>query len=344
MTNLTIAMPSNRDVLESATSIQSTLNYVNLRNDTEFCLHDNSGDRSKAEKYKSLVNKSFSYIDASGFGVVQNWLGAINSGNGDYLNMIGDDDYLFSVGSPVKYEINKELAGYVPNFLVWNNEDGVTEKRNFGITGTTASDRIKEWFKNANGINVAVYCAIKKNLLSEIWSLGINSHPIKAPYWDWAVGCALVSSGKLHQDKSSIFVYNNQNWRTIKKTTSLVKKMFDSAAINNRAPLFILLLHAIDSFILIARATSPVERNEIIQAAQFAFATYCSSFIDSFRKDKSFFLPREVATIEMIDTNSGGFQGLLNWALNVIESFEPGIVDGYKEFYSASIEKHWGYY
>jgi len=344
MTKLSIVMPSKRDVLMSESSIQSALTYVKLRGDADFCLHDSSGDANKAKKYKALVSSSFKYIDATGFEARENWLGAVRASNGEYVNLLSNDDYLLSVGDPVKYEINKGIVGYIPNFLIWNGIDGVTGKRNFGITGSTASDRVRELFVNTKGANVAICSAFERKLLSEVWSLAFDNHPIKNIYWDLAVTAALVSSGTVLQDKSSTYIYNSANLRETESITSTMEKLFRDSVVSDRASLFHLLLIAIDSFILIARANSPVHREEIIQAAQYSFAQYCNLFISSFKKNKSAYVAKEVAIIEKVDTNFSGFQGLLDWALSVVEIFEPKIIQEYKNFYFISIGKRWGFF
>ena len=342
MTDLSIFMPSNRNYSDSRSSIESAMTYTKLRDGSELCVCDNSGDFNKSSQLTAFKSHSFQFIEAPGTSGSENFLKAMNSTNGRYIHRLDDDDHILSTGNSIKYEFDKKIAGYAPNFIIWDKGKGIIQTKSRGIKDLKAKDRINSYMQIANGNNVTFYSAISRSLSLDINNTIFNLHPIKGGYWDWAITLAYVSSGVLLEDHSTLHVYNLENWRDGEQINKGISKIFSGVGSGNRGHLFLRLLLAIDSFLLIARNTSPINRDEASEAAQFAFAKYCTSFMQLYEKNKKNFLPAEIESIEKIHTNHGGFLGLLHWALNIVEIFEPSIINQYKVFYFACLEKKWG--
>lgn len=340
--DLSIFMNSNRSYDDSRPSIESAITYTKLRNNSELCIVDNSGDMNKSAQYAQLKNSSFQFVEAPGISGRENFLKAMNSTNGRYIQSLGDDDYVLSTGNSVQYNFDQKIAGYAPNFVIWDKRKGITKTKSLGIKGANAKDRISAYMQTSNGDNVTFYSAINRNLCLDINNTIFNLHPIKGGYWDWAIVLGYLSSGVLLEDHSTLYIYNLENWRNGELIDKGISKMFSGIGAGNRGHLFIRLLLALDSFLLVARKTTPINRDEALEGAQFAFASYCTSFMQLYQQNRQSFLPAEIDLIEKIHTNYGGFIGLLRWALDVIEIFEPSIIKQYKEFYFACLEKKWG--
>ena len=340
MKNLSICIPSNRKLPDSQRSLDSALTFSSQRPDCEVSISDNSNDRAKFEKYSAINNQNIKYATCD-FDEVNNWRNAAIKSTGKYIGIMADDDFLLALGPGKILEDGNNTIGHRPNFAVWEKDKGITHVTNFAIAGKTAKERVEIYFQKNNGSNNTLYSFFKRELVLEINHL-CTFHPIKAGYYDWAVVLAYVSSGNIYPDNSSLYVYDNQNWSGSQAAINFaIKNLLNKGGLDYRAPLFLYLLLAIDSFILIYRNTSPVDKVEILDAAMFSFVTYINSFLSNFNKNKSLFSQPEVQAINNL-SNSVGLSGLLLSALKVLEIYKPELVPKYIDFYSASIGEEWG--
>ena len=342
MANLSICIPSHRNLIDSQRSIDSAINYSMQREGVEVSVSDNSNDQYKFSKYSSKSVTNLKYEFTPKLNESENWYNSAKNSTGEYLGFLADDDYIISIGPNSKYETNKNIVGYRPNFAIWENNKGIVGFTNFQISEKTAKDRVEAYFKNCKGNNNTLYSFIKRNVSLDINTLVMQHHPVKAGYYDWAIVLAYISSGMLLSDHSSLYVYDNCNWSGPQESVNdAIMKLMLKGGLDNRGHLFLPLLLAIDSFILIARKTSPADRTEVLEAASYAFQTYANNFLNSYNQNKSQFLPREIIAVnEMCETT--GLSKLLLAALKVIQAYTPKIIDQYRELYEVSIGAEWG--
>ena len=336
---ISICMPSNRGLSASQASIESVLTYATLRENTEFCISDNSNDPSKAEKYLPLVNENFKYSVSPDLTEPQNWFNALSISEGDYVSNIGDDDYLLSTGKQMEYILDKNIIGYRPNIVVWDKKQGVIRATNYGITGNTAKERIANYFKLAQGNNNTLYSFIKKDSMVNIFEL-IANHPIsKSGYYDWAITLGYVSSGNLLPDPSSLYIYDNHNWSGTAEDIQLaIKNLFIKGGQNERGILFLNILLAIDSYIIIARRSSEINFDERMDAAEYAFMTYAQSFLNNYLANTNLYSKKEIEAIKNFQSLSS-ISDLVIESIKVIGSYNEELLIPYLEFLKASIDK-----
>lgn len=341
MIDLSICIPSNRKLTDSQGSIDSALNYISQRNNSEVCVSDNSEDILKLNKYSNIQSDRFNYRFNKGLKEAENWQNASLNSIGHYIGYLADDDYIHSIGKPQVYEYDSKIAGYRPNFIVWEENKGIIKTTNFSIIEQNAKARVEAYFNNCNGNNNTLYSFIKKNISLEITSL-CQLHPIKSGYYDWAIVLAYVSSGVLIEDNSTIYIYDNRNWAgSQEKINQAVEGLFVKGGLDGRGQLFINLFLAIDSFVLIGRKSSPVDRVELFDASQFAMFAYLNAFLKLFEKNKNTYYEAEKKAIEKLAT-ANTIKDLLMEILNVIAVYNEKLTDGYIQFYNGSIEKKWG--
>lgn len=254
---------------------------------------------------------------------------------------MADDDFLIALGPSQILKLDDNISGYRPNFAVWEKDLGITRVTNFSIIGKTAKERIQCYTKNSKGNNNTLYSFFKRELVIDIANL-CAFHPVKSGYYDWAIVLAYASSGNIYTDNSTLYIYDNHNWSAAKNIVdSSIKNLLIKGGLDDRAPLFLNLLLAIDSFILIARRSSPIDNFEKLDAAMYSFAGYLNVFIRKFNLNKILFTQSEINAITQL-SGTKGLSELLTSALNVLEAYNPELIIPYMEFYFISIDHKWG--
>jgi hypothetical protein len=204
-----------------------------------------------------------------------------------------------------------------------------------------SKSRIESYFNKCNGNNNTLYSFIKNNITSDIIDLCVL-HPVKSGYYDWAIVLAYISSGVLIQDNSTIYVYDNRNWSgSQEKINETIEKLMIKGGLDNRGKLFINLLLAIDSYILIGRKSSPVDREQLFDAAQYSMFSYLNSFLKFYNENKIKYTAKEQREVEKI-INSKTISELLKAILNLIGAYNEKLVENYIVFYKIALESNWG--
>ena len=101
------------------------------------------------------------------------------------------------------------------------------------------------------------------------------------------------------------------------------------------------LLSAIDSFIFVARKTSPVDRKEIIDAGKYIFEENIKSFCQKYNANPSMFTEEEGKVIQKLQNNQQ-FETGLDLSLKIVELLKSDLVPKYLNFYQKSLEREWG--
>ena len=335
-------MPSNRDFKDSRRSIDSVVNFISQKQNFEFIVSDNSTDINKNNYYSNHSALNFKYLYDSTLNESENWFNSSKNSSGHYIGYIGDDDFLIPVGSSFVYDKNVLISGYRPNFVVWEESKGIVSGSNFPIDQVTAKDRVNAYFNNNKGNNNSLFSFIRSDISRSV-SVACLNHPLRnAGYYDWAIVLAYVSSGLLLQDNSSIYIYDNRNWSgTNKDIESKIKSLFHRAGLDDRANLFLLLLLALDSFILIGRKSSPIDRHELFDAAQFSLITYTNSFFNFYQNNRNLYHHNEQIVINELHGLNQPLE-IMNQLLKILESYNGSLIDPYLFFYSSTVELEWG--
>lgn len=298
---LSIAIPSNRSFGESFNAIDSAELYC--ENKVNLSISDNSGDINKKNAYqnKTFVNNS------EPCAMIENFYKAFNKTTGDFVLLMNDDDRIMSLNE-TDLEIDNNVAGIHPATLAFTEKNGLLRAESMRYDSTTARDRIKTHINNSNGANMVFFSFWRRDILKSIMDLWFLHHPTKATYCDWAVSNALLSSGKVLQDTSTVYFKDIENWYG---DADFVRQQTEKAFLNSGLPIeavyYQVLLRNIDSFIFIMRRDSPIAYSEKLEAA-----LYC---------------------LENVKFNE---------ALEVLEHFK--IAEKYKDFYLHATGKNWGEY
>jgi hypothetical protein len=299
---------------------------------------------NKKNYYSNQISQNFKYSYDPSLSEYENWSNSSKNSTAHYIGFIGDDDFLMPVGSNFLYDKSNFISGYRPNFIVWEENKGIVSGSNFSINQTFAKDRVNAYFNNAKGNNNSLFSFIRSDISKSVSHACIN-HPLRnAGYYDWAIVLAYISSGFLLQDNSTIYIYDNKNWSgSNKDIDSKIKSLFIKAGLDDRANLFIFLLLALDSFILIGRKSSPVDRNELFEAAQFSLISYTNAFFNFYQSNRNLFHSNEQIMINGLkDLNQP--LAIMNQLLKILETYHERLIDPYLFFYRSTIEKEWGFF
>jgi hypothetical protein len=139
-----------------------------------------------------------------------------------------------------------------------------------------------------------------------------------------------------------LFVYCNSNWSGTRESLSdRVTKQYTSAGLPERVAQFSALLLALDCFILIARQDSPVPHQERLEAALWALTNMLGPLLAQLAHNPACFTPEEQRLLQRLTLASDG-EMLLAGILRFLSHFDPGLAQGYIDFYESAIGAPWG--
>ena len=339
---LSICIPSNRTYQGSRASISSAINFCDLSG-SELVVSDNSNDVNKSNFWDNIKLDFFNYNSNTPPEAHHNWYNAQNNSKGLYTCMLSDDDLIFNIENPVvdyRDLYKNDIFGIKPIIKLWTNESGTYRTNSFSITDETAMQRVCSYYKNANGNNTTLFSFYRNNIHHDLMELAL-CHPTRGGYVDWAFVTALVSSGKILLDTSKLLLYKNTNWTgTQEDIDKKAQKLFEDCGLTERGKLFEDLLGGIDSFIFVARKTSPVNRQEILDAGKNIYALNIRNFCKNYNLKPSKFTEEEGRLIQKLEKTEK-FENCLDLSLKIIELLRGDLVSKYIKFYEKSLEKDW---
>ncbi len=260
---LSIAMPSHRNYRDSYDSIYAAEQWCANTPKRNIFLSDNSGDDSKKRAYGR---------DVPPCSMMDNFLHAFNRTDGNYVLLMQDDDKIFSL-SDGNINVTKDVVGIIPHIQAFTPDMGVIKAYSIPNPHETATQRVQEYAYNNGGSNLALFGFWRRDVLGSLLRLWAQ-HPLQPAYGDWAIVYALMSSGKVMRDPSTVYFKNISNWAGTAEEVSEEKgKLFRASGVEHMLP-YITLLQAIDSFIFIMRKDSPIPYLERYGAATTCLSPY----------------------------------------------------------------------
>ena len=95
--NLSVCIPSNRNLLKSKESISSGIGFCEATR-SELVVSDNAGDNTKSEFWERLNLPNFRYLKSNDkLNWSDNWLNGINSCAGRFTSILSDDDLIVNL-------------------------------------------------------------------------------------------------------------------------------------------------------------------------------------------------------------------------------------------------------
>lgn len=341
--HLSVCIPSNRNFLESKESISSGIGFCEATK-SELIVSDNSDDSLKVEFWGKLNLNNTKFIKSkNNIKWSDNWLNGIKNCTGLFTSIVSDDDLILNLGQSTLnyYELKEDVVAVKPIISMWNNVAGIYKKNDFGIEGATASDRIIQYIKLADGNNTTYFSFFKTNELKNIYSL-LRSHPTKGGYIDWSITLSLIASGKIIVDKTKLLIYKNTNWHgDHSHINNKIDDLFVKCGLNNNSKRFERIFAGLDCFILVMRKNSNLNYQEKLDAAVLLLELYINFFKEYYNENIDTFSSEENNIINNLN-NAKNIKQKLECCLNIVSNSNPFLEKKYREFYLISINKEWG--
>lgn len=341
---LSIGILSNRNFAASHEAIESAIHFCR-KNKYQLVVSDNSGDAEKETKLRALMQEeNLRYIKSPACTMTENWFNTFNGTDGDFVLIMGDDDRIFSFGeSPAFTDLPKNVVGIRPNLVGYTEPAGISRLNFSPIQSPSAPDRIVEHLKTSNGANMGIFTFWRREIYKSIMDLWFLHYPTKGTYSDWAVMNGLVSSGNVILDPMSCYFYNLQNWvGDAAFIQSQIEKAFIVSGLPAGASDYAIFFNAIDSFIFINRADSPLSAEERLPSAMFCLDLCLKQYIQNLPQNSKHVSGMKILKLSQKLAETDSLPKLFQLILDIIATIQPGLEDRYKTFYEKAIGKSWG--
>jgi hypothetical protein len=334
MIQLSLCMPSNRDLRNSASAIETALIYAQKRN-CRLIVSDNSRDPEKQARYENS-SPYLTYVVPDSDGALQNIAFALSKVETPFVMPMGDDDEIYGLDDRPAFDfaaLPEDVIGVRPQTAIWTNSKGVDRIDRFSITADDAGGRILEYNQKAAGNNALYYSFYRSGLFKNLFSLFTEAHPTHGGYCDWALSFALCAAGKFLYDPSTIYRYDLGRWASTKGIEAANSSLYLQAGLPDTAERFSALLRFIDTHVfLISMPLSDGQR----QHAQMTNARIAlRSFLREVANAPDQYDPEVVYLAELIG-ETPDLTSAFQMSLLITDRLQEGLAARYVRFIQAA--------
>jgi hypothetical protein len=333
MSLLTICMPSKRNLEGSRPSIDSAYAFCKARGAVAV-VADNSGDPEKAA-YLATLAPFVIRVESTAPDATANFTFAIGQATTPFVLPMGDDDFLYALDTAEPYnlaELPADCIGVRPMTEVFIPGKGTIRRKEYAINASKPGARIHEYLGVAGGDNSAFYSIFRREPYLRLFQLFDSSHPTRGGYCDWSQVEAMFSSGKMAYDPSILFRYNFHQWSTPELVKEAEKKLFVDAGLGENYKQYLGLVRYLDTFILVARASSPLGPQLALETAKETVTGYLRGYAKQVAEHSESYDP-EVRYLCELAMKSSDEMEIFQFALLMVERLRPGLKDGYIHFF-----------
>lgn len=263
MPDLSIIMPSHRNLKQARAAIDSALTYCRAR-DAILIVSDNSGDPAKRSHY-AQVSGPLIWIDGGDAPIFANLVLALDAATTPFVMPMGDDDAIEVVEGEPPFDLASlasDHAGVFPRSLVFSARRGVMQTKELAVTAEDADGRMEQYIAGAQGNNSFYYSMFRRAFYQPLMHAFVEHHPTRGLYSDWALLLSLVCYGKMARDGATLFRYNMENWDSADRIAQMRDRLFHDAGLPPEAVRFEPLLMYLDTFVFAMRLAGPVPKAE----------------------------------------------------------------------------------
>lgn len=335
VSRLCIGIPSNRPLAACESALQSAVDYCRAQGVRLF-VSDNSGDEAKKSRLTEMITgEGLTYVSRAPCGMMENWLTAFNGTEGEYVLMMGDDDKVVSIGSPLDMStVAPDVAGVRPSILAYLDPRGITNINFTGIKSAKPIERIVEHIKSSNGSNIGIFSFWRRDIFKSIMELHFQSHPTKGTYSDWALMNGLVSSGKVVRNPMSCYFYDVHNWMgDADFVQGQLAKAFEASGLPASAAVYATVLNAMDSFIYVARKDSPLSKEDRTAAGLFCLNMLLENYAQRIPATSAHPNAKAISALSHKLIGNKNAASLFDISLGIIGEMQDGLANKYKIFF-----------
>lgn len=332
---LCIGIPSNRKLSACEASIRSAVEFCH-HNNVGLYISDNSGDEAKKAALTDIVQgANLHYVSRSPCGMIENWFGAFNSTEGDYVLMMGDDDKVFGYGSMIDMSsIGVDVAGIRPTVMAYLDPRGISNINFSEIRRDKPIERIVEHIKTSNGSNIGICSFWRRDVLKSIMELHFQAHPTKGTYCDWALMNGLVSSGKVIKNPMMCYFYDVHNWMgDADFVQRQLERAFEASGLPGSAAAYATVLNALDSFIYVARKDSPLSKEDRVSTGLFCLTMLLENFSQRIPASSAHPHAKSIHTLAHKLIGNRNVASLFDIAIGIVAELQDGLDEKYKAFF-----------
>lgn len=251
---LSVYMPSNRNLERSYGAIATALAFCESRNAT-LIVSDNSGDPEKPRFWQGR-SEALQYLENGPLTALSNALNAMRKVETPFLMPIGDDDELGidAAHAPVDLEsLDESYVGVRPLTDIFLPDRGSLLTRSFSIDSDTPGMRLREYVMKSDGDNTGYYSIFRTRPYRSLIEFFAAHHPTRGAYCDWQLAFALFSFGKVVSDPSVVFRYNASGWASAEAIAATNLKSYTEAGLPQHFERCWLLLRGMDLHVFVCR-------------------------------------------------------------------------------------------
>lgn len=337
MPELTICMPSRRNLEGSRAAIESALAVCEAR-DALLVISDNSGDEAKKAFWQSRSAR-IRYVASEAPTAFDNMIFAVQAADTPFIIPMGDDD-LIAVETGVEpidlSDLPFDYIGAFPASEVFLSAEELGPVVSLSLEQDDAPERFVSYMTTNVNNNAGFYSIFRREIWLSTLDLFNRFHPTRAAFSDWAISIALFTSGKMASDPGLRYRYNMGKWATKGLIEERRTEMFAEAGLPEKAQAYERLFLFLDVFVLVNRVGSPVAIDERQRLGKLAVQLLFSTFIRRVAEKPEEYEEGVAALAEMVLEEQDSFVQF-QLGLLMAERLQPGLKDKYVRFIQASV-------
>jgi len=337
MPQLSICMPSNRNLKRSRRAIESALAYAEAT-DARLILSDNSRDPEKRACFEGCSPRLV-YVVPDNDDPMFNMMTALSRVETPFLLPMGDDDEVHVLEGEAGVDLSSlpaDVAGVRPRTQIWTHDGGVARTERFTIDADAADQRLLEYNQKAKGNNTIYYSIYRTSLFKPLLELFNAAHPTRGGYCDWALCLSLFACGRMVHDPSMVYRYDMGRWAEQKSIDDTKLFLYRMVGLPDTAEDFWALLTFVDLYIFLMRGslplTAPERQNALMMACRIALAT----FIRDVQANAEKFDETTRYLVELIEQETD-LNSIFQIALMLTDCIQPGLKERYVRFFQAAV-------
>lgn len=274
MTQISITMPSNRNLAQSHRAIETALAFCEAR-DGVLIVSDNSRDPEKAAYWTGRSERLIYVPDAPPTAAENSEL-ALRLAQTPFVMPMGDDDEIHvdpSLSAINLQALPDDVIGVKPTTFLFAPGTDLNNKRAYALDADAPGARLRQFFEVNGGDNTAFYSIFRTQPYQALLNFFYDNHPTRGSYIDWALTMALVVSGKILHDPSFILRYNISAWVTDSDIDKNAGRSYASVGLSPLHSEYSQLLQALDIFVFASRRAGGLSREALatLQAEELSF-------------------------------------------------------------------------
>lgn len=338
MSELTICMPSRRNLKDSFAAIESALAFCEKRG-ALLNLSDNSGDDEKRAFWEGK-SACLTYIKSEAQTANDNMVLAVQAADTPFIMLMGDDDLIVAKEGIDPLDLSDipfDYVGVFPEIETFLAPEQPGPTTILSLEQDDASDRMLAYFNSGATHNGGFYSIFRREFWLSTFDLFLRFHPTLAGFSDWALAISLFTAGKMASDPSIHYRYNMARWATTEEILSHREQLFTQAGLPQSAMKYERLFMFLDFFVLINRVGSPLSIDERQRLGKAAVYVMLGRFINDVANAPERYEEGIGALAEMVLDETDSFTQF-QLGLLMIERAQPGLKDKYIAFIQAALE------